>query len=110
MPLPESDLGPNPTPLGETMPAITGNLQCLQPHHELVQRLLRKFGRGDKPSVTTAFYHKIADLVEKHGDRAYQAVAEAMAQSVGKRSPTRYFARTVVIKFRELGWWNPVVP
>jgi hypothetical protein len=43
------------------MPAITGNLQCLQPHH-------------------------------------------------GKRSPTRYFARTVVIKFRELGWWNPVVP
>jgi hypothetical protein len=52
-----------------------------------------------------AFYRKIADLVEKHGDRAYQAVAEAIAQLVGTRSPTYYFAKIIVLKSRDLGWW-----
>ena len=95
-----------PTQIAGSIQAITSNLQTRPPNGELVERLLKKYGRGDKPQVTIAFYRKIADLVEKHGDRAYQAVAEAMAQSVNKRSATRYFAKSVVLKFRELGWWD----
>jgi hypothetical protein len=29
-----------------------------------------------------------------------------IAQSVNKRSATRYFAKAVVLKFRDLGWWD----
>jgi hypothetical protein len=50
---------------------------------------------------------KIANLVETHGDRAYQAVAEAIAQSVGTDRPIAYFSKSVVIKFKKLGWWHP---
>jgi len=95
-----------PTQIAASIQSVTSTLQSRPPNGELVERLLKKFGRGDKPQVTIAFYRKLAELVETHGDRAYQAVAEAIAQSVGKRSPTRYFAKTVVLKFRELGWWE----
>jgi hypothetical protein len=104
-----SDL--EPSELNQSIGTAMNNiLSRSAPTHGIASRLRAKFGLGAIPKATIGFYEKIERIVEANGDRAYQAVAESMAQSVGKRYPANYFAKAVIGKLKELGWWNPVVP
>jgi hypothetical protein len=100
----------DPSPLTAVIPEAVNNLTTRAPGQSLVQRLRSKYGLGNNPAKRMALYRKIERLVEQHGDRAYQVVAEANAQAHGLQYADRYFCKTVVCKFKELGWWNPARP
>src|SRR5262249_5587313 len=104
----DSDM--EPSPLCADIPQAVSNLVNSAPGSDLVSRLRSKYGLGANPAKRLAFYRKIERLVEKHGDRAYQVVAEANAQAHGLQYADRYFCKTVATMFKQLGWWNPAVP
>jgi hypothetical protein len=86
------------------------NLAAGKPEGTITQRLRTKFGVGAQPVKRMALYRRLEWIVDKHGDRAYQIISETIALSVDLDYPDRYFCRTVSMRFKELGWWNPVVP
>jgi hypothetical protein len=69
-----------------------------------------QLGLGTNPAKRLALYRQLERLVEKHGDRAYQVIAESIAQAVDMDVPDRYFCKTVVAKFKDLRLWNEPVP
>lgn len=66
-------------------------------------RLERKFGLGSRPTVRAAFYERLEQLVDEHGERAYVAIASAAADAIGKEDPGRYFTRVATLRLRERG-------
>lgn len=66
-------------------------------------RLQRKFGLGDQPKKRMMLFRRLESLVEKHGDLVVDLISEAVACSVGKDHPGRYFARAIVLKLNEKG-------
>lgn len=70
----------------------------------IAQRLERKFGLGTNKPARRKLYLMLEAAVEQHGDAAYQAISEAVAQAVAARGdPGRYFARAVKLKLADRG-------
>lgn len=100
----------DPSPLTDVIPAAVSNLAAGTPAGNIINRLRLKFGLGAQPVKRMALYRRLERIVEKHGDPAYQIISECIAQSVDLDFPDRYFCKTVAIRFKQLGWWNPLVP
>lgn len=69
-------------------------------------RLQRKFGLGDQPKKRMMLFRRLEQMVERHGDLVVDLISEAVACSVGKEHPGRYFARAIVLKLNEKGLYN----
>jgi hypothetical protein len=96
---------PEPSELNQAVGTAMTNL-LEQQGTNIIDRLRRKYGLGANPSKRMAFYKRLQEIVDKHGDPAYQAISEAVAQAVGKLHPDRYFSKAVVNKLKDLKLWT----
>jgi hypothetical protein len=71
----------------------------------IADRLERRFGLGTNPQARQALYRRLAEAVDDIGEPAYQVVASAAADSLGKDDPGRYFARVVTLRMYERRLW-----
>jgi hypothetical protein len=100
---------PEPSQLNQSLGIAVNNLLQKQAT-DVIDRLRRKYGLGANPAKRMAFYQRVQEIVDKHGDPAYEAVSEAVAQSVGKLHPDRYFCKAVANKLKELKIWTKKEP
>lgn len=70
---------------------------------ELQDKLMRRFGPGDKPMIRRALYERLGRIVEEYGDAALHVIATAAADAVGRRNNGRYFAFVVMRRLVDRG-------
>lgn len=69
----------------------------------IVERLVRKFGLGDRPDCRRKFYGRIAEMASKYGQQVLDLVSVAAAQASSARQPGRYFCACVKVLAAERG-------
>lgn len=69
----------------------------------ILEKLRRRFGKGQDPARREALYRRICSMVEQHGEKAYKLLCEAAAEAAGARFPDRYFCTAIVRKFTDNG-------
>lgn len=72
----------------------------------IVERLSKKFTAGDRPSVRMRLYERVAAIVARHGEGAYQILSATVAESGFAGRPDRWFARTIKLRLLEAGYWT----
>ena len=68
---------------------------------DIVQRLERRFGLGQNPTMRKALYHRLGALIEEKGDVAYYIVSETAADAAGMDNPERFFCKIVLLRLIE---------
>lgn len=101
--VPASSAGEGPLEVDSPSAAAERPAFAVPSRRDIHDRLVRRFGWGAKPAARRALYKRLCDLVELHGERAMDAIAEAAAQAAGAHSPGRYFCKVVNAKLRERG-------
>lgn len=70
---------------------------------QVMTKLQQKFGAG-RDERRVALYKRIGAMVELHGEPAWKALCECVAQAAGAKAPDRYFCAAVVRCFSERGF------
>jgi len=71
---------------------------------ELVDRLVRNFGLGDKPLLRMALYNRLGDVVDEHGERALQIIATVIDDAKCRGdNESHYFAFVVMKRLQDRG-------
>lgn len=72
----------------------------------LVNKLRERLGHGTRPDLRDQLYQKVGLVVENDPTgRAADIVAGVVADSAGKKDPGRYFAKVVIARLDERGFW-----
>lgn len=72
---------------------------------EVVTKLQRHFGLGDKPTLRLALYERVARLIEEEGEECLHVVATVVEDAMRARTDKgRYFANVVLRRLRDRGF------
>lgn len=76
----------------------------------VVDRLIRKFGDGDKPQLRRALFQRLSEEVELRGDDVLRIISECVVASETATYKDRYFCASVTRRLREAGYLKGVAP
>jgi hypothetical protein len=72
----------------------------------IFNRLVKKFGLGEKPEARRQLYYKLEKLAEgKHEEAVIQCISEAVMESGDARKPANYFCSAVKRKLIDREIW-----
>lgn len=69
----------------------------------LYDRLVKRFGWGDRPESRKKFYESLVKLTSIRGQVILDIISTAAARAVSARQPGRYFCSVVKVLFAEKG-------
>lgn len=69
----------------------------------LYDRLVKRFGWGDRPESRKKFYESLVKMTSVRGQVVLDIISTAASRAVGARQPGRYFCSVVKIIFAEKG-------
>lgn len=77
-------------------------------YQNIAERLVSRFGLGDKPEIRRRFYRRLQHAVDLYGDRAYEQICEAVTDAMKATSPARFFCSAIKSRLiiREMDVWE----
>lgn len=77
-----------------------------QEYQHIVDRLIKRYGKGPKPNARLSLYRRIQLAVDTHGEPAYRVVSECvLAAEVAGCNRHLYFCKAVKLRLIEAGLW-----
>ena len=70
----------------------------------VVERLIRKFGDGDKPQLRRALFQRLSAEAELRGEDVLRIISECVLASESATYKDRYFCAAVTRRLREAGF------
>ena len=70
----------------------------------IVERLIRKFGDGDKPALRRALFARLSAEAELRGEDVLRIISECVLASESATYKDRYFCAAVTRRMREAGY------
>lgn len=70
----------------------------------IVERLIRKFGDGQKPKLRRALFERLSREAELNGEEVLRIISECVLSSETATYKDRYFCAAVTRRLREAGY------
>lgn len=73
----------------------------------IAQRLRLRFGLGDQPHQSEAYYAICQRVAQDFGPEAYDMIADLYHRARSKRKPRQWFCKASRLEFERNGWLDP---